>query len=137
MNLIVIFVPFVVLILSKGFAHAAFTNGLFQLVIFALTAHIPAQLTKRMSYVDIAWPWGLIAIGIFPFFTEIQQFELRTKLVMFAFFLAGFRMAFGGAIMLIKGLAFHVEFPRYLYLRQIWAKNGITEEVPFKVCLNN
>ena len=35
-----------------------------QLLIFMFFACIPAFITYRMSYVDIAWPWGLVAIGI-------------------------------------------------------------------------
>ena len=42
-------------------------NGL-QIIIFFLTANIPSFVTGRMSYVNIAWPWGLIMMGSCPFY---------------------------------------------------------------------
>ena len=127
MNILVIGLPALVLLLSTNFASAAIYNGLIQVVIFLITANIPALLTQRMSYVDIAWPWGLMAIGLFPLGLK-TELNLRTKLVMGAYFLAGFRMAFGGAILLFKG-QFGKEFPRYEYIKEkIWAqKLGITQ----------
>ena len=39
-----------------------------QLLIFICLACVPAFITQRMYYVDIAWPWGLVAIGALVLF---------------------------------------------------------------------
>ena len=54
------------LLASVNFASAAAMNAVLQLAAFALAANIPAIVTGRMSYVDIAWPCGLVIIGIGP-----------------------------------------------------------------------
>ena len=38
-----------------------------QLIVFIFAANIPALITGRMSYVDLAWPWGLFTIGKYAF----------------------------------------------------------------------
>ena len=63
MNLIRILIPAVLLAVSARFQGPAVLNGGLQLVVFICMANIPAFLTKRMSYVDVAWPWGLVTIG--------------------------------------------------------------------------
>ena len=35
---------------------------------FLLVACIPAYFTKKMYWVDVAWPWGLVIIGALAFF---------------------------------------------------------------------
>ena len=55
--------PMMVLLMSNNFATTAILNCALQLIVFILTANIPAFVTGRMSYVDIAWPWGLVTIG--------------------------------------------------------------------------
>ena len=75
MNLLMIGLPAVILMLSNSFANAAMFNGVLQLIIFILTANIPALITGRMSYVDIAWPWGLVTIGIIPFFAQSGMYS--------------------------------------------------------------
>jgi len=116
-----------VLLLSSNFASTALINNVLQLVVFLVTANIPCLLTGRMSYVDIAWPWGLITIGLMPLLSTLAHPGIRTKLVMGAYLVAGGRMALGGAIALFSG-RFQNEFPRYLYQRLNWAKEGITDE---------
>ena len=58
---------------------------------------------------------------------QALEHGLRAKLVMLAYAIAGGRMALGGLRLFFAG---HLkqEFPRYLYLRRIWAKKGITDE---------
>ena len=63
MNLVKILIPAVMLFVSQKFQGVALLNGVLQLVVFICTANVPALMTKRMSYVDIAWPWGLVTIG--------------------------------------------------------------------------
>ena len=60
--------PIVALLASNKFYSAAAANAPIQLIWFIFSVHIPALVTGRMSYVDIAWPWGLVAIGILPIF---------------------------------------------------------------------
>ena len=96
MSLLTICSPFaVVLFLNSTYSLQAVTNAIIQIIIFIVTAHVPALLTGRMSYVDIAWPWGLIAIGLLPLYSPPDVFTVRTYLVMSAFILAGGRMALG------------------------------------------
>ena len=116
-----------VLLFSNSFAGPAGINCIIQLVIFTLTANLPALVTGRMAYVDIAWPWGLIAIGGLPFLSEGLENGHRGKIVMAAYLVAGFRMALGAAVLFFTG-HLQKEFPRYMYLRRTWAKSGITDE---------
>ena len=83
------------LLASVNFASAAAMNAVHQLAVFALAANIPAIVTGRMSYVDIAWPWGLCVIGLLPLISPPPASSPRTYLVMAAYLLAGFRMALG------------------------------------------
>merc|ERR1711892_1455799 len=111
--------PVVILLMSNRFALLATTNSICQLAVFLLTANIPALLTGRMSYVDIAWPWGLVTIGLSPMLagTHWPVLELgRENLVMVAYLVSGLRM----------------EMPRYLFQRRRWAKQGVTDETSMK-----
>ena len=119
--------PVMVLLLSSNFASTAIINGVLQFFVFLLTANIPALITGRMSYVDIAWPWGLVTIGLMPLLSDVQENSRRANFVMAAYLVAGLRMAFGGAVLFFTG-RLQQEFPRYLYQRQNWAKAGITDE---------
>ena len=96
MNLLTLCTPSaLVLFLTSTFGQPTLTNAINQIIIFLVTAHVPALITGRMSYVDIAWPWGLISIGLLPLFSPPDVFTVRTYLVMSAFILAGGRMALG------------------------------------------
>lgn len=131
MDLMLLGIPSViVLFLHSMFSSHLMINILSQLVIFLLTAHLPCLLTGRMSYVDVAWPWGLVAIGILPLLSPPEVWTTRSYLVMAAFLLAGGRMALGGAIALKQG-RFNQEFQRYNYQRLEWAKSGITSKDGF------
>jgi hypothetical protein len=51
------------LLYSATFYQLTLINGILQIILFLLVVNIPAWVTKRMSYVDIAWPrsspyWG-------------------------------------------------------------------------------
>ena len=43
-------------------------NGAVQLALFIFVACIPFLRTKRVSYVDIAWPFGVAIIGLGLFY---------------------------------------------------------------------
>ena len=90
------FIPTVLtFLLTTQFYGPSLTNMILQTLVFLITAHIPCLLTERMSYVDIAWPWGLITIGLLPLLSPPAAFTSRAYLVMAAYLLAGFRMALG------------------------------------------
>jgi len=118
---------------SEKFGEAAAANAVLQIAWFAVIAHIPAFKTGRMSYVDIAWPWGLTILGSLSFiygksnfFTTFNPWN-RIDLVSLAYLFAGLRMGYGANMMLQKGF-FNKEFPRYLFQKRRWAKRGITDE---------
>jgi len=126
--------PVVTLLLSTNCSLMANTNCIMQLVLFLLTANLPALVTGRMSYVDIAWPWGLVTIGLTPLLSGAQwPFQLgfdRATLVMVAYLVSGLRMGLGALVMAAFG-HLNKELPRYLFQRRRWAKKGITDENSF------
>ena len=96
MGFLTIFSPTVlVFLVTSEFQGPSVTNILLQSLVFLLTAHLPCLLTGRMSYVDIAWPWGLCIISLLPLISPPPVYSPRTYLVMAAYLLAGFRMALG------------------------------------------
>ena len=123
--------PIVGLLTSSRFAGATITNALVQLVWFAISVHIPALITGRMSYVDIAWPWGLVIIGLLPVFHPNSNMSWcpwnRANLISGAYLIAGLRMGLG-AIRLLRQGHLNEEMNRYLFQRRRWAKRGITDE---------
>jgi len=121
----------VVLLMSNKFASTAILNNFLQLIVFIVTANIPALVTGRMSYVDIAWPSGLVTIGLMPFLSDVRENSYRANFVMIAYLVAGTRMALTGAVGFFQGHLQH-EFPRYLYQRKNWAKHGIADESSLK-----
>lgn len=79
---------------SAMFKHLTTVNFAVQLVLFIITACIPAWRTGRMSYVDVAWPWGLFTIGVLTFALS-EGFWVRRWMVCGCYFLMGGRMGFG------------------------------------------
>ena len=84
-----------VLALHPRYCGLALANAAAQLAVFLVTAVVPALGTGRMSYVDIAWPWGLVTLGLLPLLRPPPQWSARTGLVMAAYLLQGGRMALG------------------------------------------
>ena len=123
--------PIIGLVASKQFCGAALTNAWIQPIWFALSVHIPALITGRMSYVDIAWPWGLVIIGLLPVFhpsSNISWCPLnRANLISGAYLIAGLRMGLG-AIRLLREGHLNEEMNRYMFQRKRWAERGITDE---------
>ena len=113
---------FLLLVGSNSFLEVAITNGLVQIVLFLLVVNIPAFLTKRMSYVDIGWPWGLVAIGVITLILG-DGYWLRKVIICVLYALAGLRMGVFAVKMYLKG---HLkqELPRYAYQRKRWEKGG-------------
>ena len=115
---------FVLVLLMPVFSQLALLNAVGQLVLFVLVACIPAWQTGRMSYVDIAWPWGLVLIGVLTFFYS-PGYEYRVWVVSGAYVLMGLRMGLGALKMWRMGWL-KTEFPRYQYQRRRWQKSGKT-----------
>ena len=98
-------VPVAVLLLSERCHDAASLNISLQLGLFLLTSHLPALLTRRMSWVDISWPWGLVTIGLCPLLSahSLASLDTRTWLVSGAYITSGLRMGLGAVYMTYKG----------------------------------
>lgn len=92
-------------------------NGALQFILFLTVACIPLFKTGRMSFVDIAWPFGVALIGI-----QIAVLGdgdmLRRSCVAAVYLLIGLRMGLGALGMArATGVIFKTEFPRYIYRR--------------------
>ncbi len=99
-------------------------NVQLQVALFILVACIPYLKTGRMSYVDIAWPFGVALIG-----AQIIVFAdgdlLRRLLVGGIYLFIGLRMGLGALVMGLKsGVIFKTEFPRYQYRRMVFERSG-------------
>jgi len=133
MNFLALFFFIACLLLSPQLSAASTLNGVLQLLVFLALAHVPAAMTGRMSYVDLAWPWGLVTLGLQPLLSpdQDQGWLDRRTLVAAAYTFAGFRMGLGAVLLLVKG-HLNEEMPRYLYQRLRWAKKGVTDESSWK-----
>jgi len=115
---------FVIFFQIEKFQNFLVVNFITQLLIFFLIACIPAYLTKRMSYVDIAWPFGLISIGIIVLFFG-EGYLPRKIIVSSLYIIAGLRMGLGALVLLKKG-HLNKELPRYQFQRIRWNKKDFT-----------
>ena len=130
MNYFKPFVPFILcwilLFFSNSFQSIAIINGIAQLILFLFVVCIPIWITKRMSYVDIGWPWGVALIGIIAYCLS-SNITLTQSLIMIAYVLIGSRMGLGALKMWSLGLL-NKEFPRYEYQKIRWKKSGKSNE---------
>jgi len=117
---------FIILYFSETFNSISSLNGLTQLILFIITVSIPAYITKRMSYVDIGWPWGLVCIGAIVLMNG-EGYWVRKYIVSGMYLFAGLRMGLGALILLKKG---HLdkELSRYEYQRKRWKKSGYSND---------
>ena len=104
------------------FQEMVLVNGVLQLLLFLVVACIPALFTKKMSYVDIAWPWGLVLIGVLALLLG-QGYKPRIYLVAVMYLFSGLRMGIGALILFSKG-HLNSELSRYTYQRRRWNKAG-------------
>ena len=104
------------------FRNVGFFNTIGQVVLFTFVVCIPISRTGRMSYVDIAWPWGLVLLGIVSYIFS-DGYWLRSLLISGMVILVGLRMGFGALKMWRSG---HLdkELPRYEYQHIRWKKSG-------------
>ena len=131
---------------SQRFGSFARLNLLTQLSVFIPMVQIPALLTGRLSYVDLAWPSGLLAMGFLGLVRALRRIFLhsnnkdgsknkpvgftagnvRAVVVSLAYCFQGGRMALGAWTMFFAG-HLRKEMQRYRYQRIRWAAHGIVE----------
>ena len=104
------------------FQEMVLVNGVLQLLLFLVVACVPALFTKKMSYVDIAWPWGLVLIGVLALLLG-EGYKPRIYLISGMYLCSGLRMGIGALILFKKG---HLksELSRYTYQRRRWDRAG-------------
>ena len=110
----------------ENFHDFLLINLISQIFIFLFIVCLPAYFTDRMSYVDIAWPFGLVAIGIISFFCG-DGYLLKKSIISMLYIIAGLRMGIGALILLKKGYL-NKELPRYSYQRIRWKKKGFIND---------
>ncbi|WP_394619762.1 DUF1295 domain-containing protein [Lentzea sp. JNUCC 0626] len=120
------------LLLAPATNGAAGWNLLVQVVLFTLAAAIPGYLTRHVSYVDVAWPWGLVGIGVVTLLTA-DDLTAVTVAISLAYLAMGLRMGLWSLALTAKHGwwkpgAPKVELPRYQYQRQRWERQGFRNE---------
>jgi len=99
-------------------------NAAVQITLFIIVACIPFLRTGRMSYVDIAWPFGVALIGLQLLLFADGDFVRRVAVGSVYLFI-GLRMGIGALVTGKKtGVIFKTEFPRYQYRRMVFEKSG-------------
>jgi len=111
-------------------AQFALYNGLFQGILFLCVASIPLWRTGRMSFVDIAWPFGVALTGAqLLFHTEADT--MRSTIAGVIYLAIGLRMGIGAVTMGRKtGVIFQYDFPRYEYRRMMLEQSGTKNIMP-------
>ena len=104
----------------SNFNRILYLNLLLQSILFFIVVCIPIYKTRRMSYVDIAWPWGLVVIGIVNY-THNEGSELMVLISSSIISVIGLRMGIG-ALGLLKQGYLKNELSRYQYQRIVWDK---------------
>lgn len=105
-------------------AEFALTNAAAQGLLFLFVVVIPLANTGRLSYVDIAWPFGLTLIGG-QLLLAAEPGNWAAYIVAAIYLAVGLRMGLGAVTMGLKtGVIFKHEFPRYQYRHEILAKRG-------------
>ena len=120
------FIGFIILYFSDTFSQFSVINGGLQILLFLLVVCIPAYFTNRMSYVDIAWPWGLVLIGILVLVCG-DGYWLRRYIVGGMYLFAGLRMGLMAIFFWTKG-HLNKELKRYQFQRRRWKKGGYTND---------
>jgi steroid 5-alpha reductase family enzyme len=105
-------------------ANLLLLNGILQITLFILVACIPFLRTKRVSYVDIAWPFGVALIGV-QILLMSDADSIRKLIVGCVYLFIGLRMGVGALVMAkTTGVIFKTEFPRYIYRRMVLEQSG-------------
>ena len=104
------FIGWGLLLCTENLASISVTNGISQLLLFALVVCLPTWRTGRMSYVDIGWPWGVALIGILTWLYG-EGNSIRVASIAIIYILIGSRMGFGILKMWKLGML-NTELPR-------------------------
>ena len=116
------FFGIVILFTQSNFDRLLTINLILQSLLFLLVVCIPIYRTQRMSYVDIAWPWGLVVIGIVNYlYSDGSTIKILLSSIIVC--IIGLRMGIG-AISLWKKGYLNKELSRYEYQRIVWEKEG-------------
>ncbi len=115
------------LVLEPATRDFALVNLGVQLVLFVLVACIPAYRTKIMGAVDVAWPWGLVAVGVLTLVFSDTGSAL-TIAVAAAYVVVGGRMGIWGFRLIWGGGVLSEDLPRYRYQRRRWQHAGYRSE---------
>lgn len=104
---------------TRGFA---LTNAGVQLALIIGVACVPAYRTRLMAWVDVAWPWGLVAIGVqTAFFGDLGSATVQATAVIYL--VTGGRMAAWGTRLMLTSRPV-ADLPRYRYQRIRWERHG-------------
>lgn len=114
----------IILLFTQSLSYLSIINLLTQLLLFGLVVCYPIWKTKRLSYVDIGWPWGLVCIGILTLIFS-EGYYLRVWIISGIYIFIGARMGLGALSLWRKGYL-KKEFPRYQYQRRRWERAGKT-----------
>ena len=102
---------------SASLTILVLVNAGVQISLFVFVACIPFLRSGRMSYVDIAWPFGVALIGAQLLLFADGNFERKVAVGVVYLFI-GLRMGIGALAMAKRtGVIFKTEFPRYQYRR--------------------
>ncbi len=131
MNIGVVLCGFFVVILwvslgtnSEQLKDLLLVNAGVQCLLFVLIACIPYLRTGRMSFVDIAWPFGVALIGAQLLLFADGEF-IRKLVVGSVYLFIGLRMGVGAIVMGKRtGVIFETEFPRYQYRHMVLKESG-------------
>lgn len=116
-----------VLALVSGEKTREFTlrNAIVQTAMFVPLAQVPAWRTGIMSWVDLAWPCGLVALGVQAKLAAKEHVNpWRANLCAAMYLFQGGRMAFG-AMQMVRAGHMSRELPRYLFQLLRWEAQGI------------
>lgn len=117
-------IGWLILVFTSSVSQLSIINIIIQLVLFGLVVCWPIWKTRRLSYVDIGWPWGLVCIGILTLIFSDGYFW-RVAIVSGIYIFIGLRMGLGALRLWQKGYM-KKEFPRYQYQRRRWERAGKT-----------
>lgn len=85
---------------------------------------IPYLRTGRISYVDIAWPFGVALIGLQILLLSDGD-TVRKAVIGLVYLFIGLRMGIAAVAMAkTPGVIFKYEFPRYNYRRMMLKRTG-------------
>ena len=100
---------------------------------FAVVANIPAYFTKKMYWVDVAWPLGLVIIGLLALILG-DGWWIRKWAIAGAFAFQGGRMGFGSVMMVATGVWGAEDLPRYQYQKiKLEAEGGTWNDFHMQV----